>query len=60
MIARHWPNAPALLADAGVEPWGPINEVYDMHEGRRRARAGSRGTGSRAFLDALRDGRDSL
>ena len=58
-IARHWPDAPALLAGAGVEPWGPINEVYEIE------RAGDElGWRPRAgfdeFLDALREGRDSL
>lgn len=30
VIGRHWPEAPSLLAAAGVVPWGPITEYYDI------------------------------
>ena len=58
-IARHWPDAPALLAGAGVEPWGPINEVYDIARARDELGWEPR-HGFASFLDALRQGRSSL
>ena len=58
-IARHWPDAPALLAGAGVEPWGPINEVYDIARAREGLGWEPR-HGFASFLDALRQGRSSL
>lgn len=59
VIARHWPAGPGLLAAAGLEPWGPVNEVYDI------ARAGevlgwNPRYGFAEFLDALQAGRTSL
>lgn len=59
VITRHWPDAPALLAGAGVEPWGPINEVYDIARARDELGWQPR-YGFDAFLDALRLGRDRL
>ena len=59
VIARHWPDAPALLAAAGVEPWGPINEVYDSTKAREELGWHPR-YGFDVFLDALRSGRDRL
>ena len=59
VIARHWPDAPALLADASVEPWGPINEVYEIAKAGEELGWHPR-YGFAAFLDALRSGRDSL
>lgn len=59
VIARHWPDAPALMERAGVKPWGPINEWYDIS----RAREGLGWTpryGFTEFLAALREGRSSL
>ena len=55
-IEQHWPDGPALLAAAGVEPWGPINEVYDIRRadeilGWRPRR------GFAEYLDDLRAGR---
>jgi len=29
-IGRHWPDGPSVLAAAGVAPWGPIDEYYDI------------------------------
>jgi nucleoside-diphosphate-sugar epimerase len=59
VIARHWPDAPAVLEAAGVAPWGPINEVYDI--ARAAEVMGWRPRyGFAEFLDALRHGRDSL
>jgi nucleoside-diphosphate-sugar epimerase len=59
VIRRHWPDAPALLGAAGVEPWGPINEWYDI---RRAAEAlGWRPQwGFAEYLGALRAGRPEL
>jgi nucleoside-diphosphate-sugar epimerase len=57
-IARHWPDAPALLAAAAVEPWGPINEVYEITRAREELGWTPR-YGFDAFLEALREGRDS-
>ena len=59
VVARHWPDAPALLTSAGIEPWGPINEVYEIDKARDELRWHPR-YGFEAFLDALRSGRDSL
>lgn len=59
VIARHWPDAPALLAAAGVQPWGPINEVYEITRAGEELGWQPR-YGFAAFLDALRAGRDSL
>jgi UDP-glucose 4-epimerase len=58
-IARHWPDAPALLERAGVAPWGPVNEFYDIRRagdvlGWRPRR------GFNEYLVALRDGREEL
>ncbi|MBA2701887.1 MAG: NAD(P)-dependent oxidoreductase [Chloroflexi bacterium] len=59
VIERHWPDAPALLAAAGVKPWGPIEEVYEI--GRADALLGFRPRyGFEQYLEALRAGRDSL
>ena len=59
VIARHWPAGPALLARAGVQPWGPVNEVYDIT--RAGEELGWRPEyGFAAFLNALEAGRDSL
>ncbi len=58
-IGRHWPDAPALLEAAGVKPWGPIDEVYEI--GRAEATIGFRPRyGFTQYLEALRAGRDSL
>ena len=59
VVARHWPDAPALLTGAGIEPWGPINEVYEIDKARDELGWHPR-YGFEAFLDALRSGRDSL
>jgi UDP-glucose 4-epimerase len=34
VVARHWPDAPALLERAGVALWGPIHEWYDISSAR--------------------------
>ena len=59
VISRHWPDAPGLLAGAGIEPWGAINEVYEIDKARDELGWHPR-YGFDAFLDALRSGRDSL
>ncbi|MDQ3881114.1 MAG: NAD(P)-dependent oxidoreductase [Chloroflexota bacterium] len=30
VLRRHWPDAPDLLDRAGLAPWGPINEWFDV------------------------------
>jgi len=59
VIARHWPDAPALLDRAGTQPWGPIHEWYDI---RRAAEVlGWRPHfGFTEFMAALREGRAQL
>lgn len=54
-IARHWPDAPELLATAGAKLWGTINTVYDS--GRARRELGWRPRfGFAEFLEGLRSG----
>lgn len=59
VIARHWSHAAELMRQAGVEPWGPIHEWYDI-----TAAEGDLGWrphyGFSEFLSALREGRPSL
>lgn len=58
-IGRHWPDGPALLEAAGVAPWGPINEIYEIE--RADAVLGFRPRyGFAQYVEALRAGRDSL
>jgi UDP-glucose 4-epimerase len=59
VLARHWPDAPALLERAGAKPWGPVNAWYDVT--RAQSELGWRprydfGT----FLDALRAGIETI
>lgn len=35
VLARHWPDAPKVLAEAGAKLWGPINTVYDIGRAQR-------------------------
>ena len=59
VVGRYWPDAPGLLERAGVEPWGPINEWYDI--GRAADVLGWRPRwGFAEYLAALRDGRQEL
>ena len=59
VVARHWPDAPALLRAAGVAPWGPIREWYDI--GLARSELGWQPRyGFDAFLEALRADRSAL
>jgi len=59
VIARHWPDGPALLERAGAAPWGPVNEWYDIS--RAAAMLGWRPRwGFAEFLAALRSGRTAL
>lgn len=54
-LARHWPDAPPLLEAAGIAPWGPINEWFDI--GKARAALGwSPQRNFDDFLSALRAG----
>jgi nucleoside-diphosphate-sugar epimerase len=54
-IARHWPDAPALLEAAGAELWGPINEVFEIE--RASTVLGFRPRfGFAAYVEALRAG----
>lgn len=59
VVARHWSDAPDLLGAAGVEPWGPIREWYDIAKARAELRWQPQ-YGFDAFLEALRAGRSSL
>ncbi len=59
VIARHWPDAPALMSRADVKPWGPINEWYDIAAAGRSLGWRPR-FGFTEFIDALREGRASL
>ncbi len=59
VVGRYWPDAPGLLERAGVEPWGPINEWYDI--GRAADVLGWRPRwGFAEYLAALREGRQEL
>jgi nucleoside-diphosphate-sugar epimerase len=58
-IARHWPDAPALVERAGVAPWGPINEWYDINRAKDVLGWKPR-WGFEEYLAALRDGREAL
>jgi UDP-glucose 4-epimerase len=58
-IARHWPDAPALLERAGVAPWGPINEWYDVSRAQEVLGWTPR-WGFDEYLAALREGREAL
>ena len=59
VIERHWPDAPALLRAASVEPWGPINEWYDIS--RAAELLGWRPRwGFAEYVAALRAGRETL
>ena len=52
-IARHWPDAPALLKAAGADLWGPINEVFEIE--RASTVLGFRPRfGFAEYVDALR------
>jgi len=55
VIRRHWPEAPELLAFAGAEPWGPINEWFDISAAQREL-GWQPQRGFAEFLDALRAG----
>jgi len=35
VLARHWPDAPRVLAEAGAKLWGPINTIYDIGRAQR-------------------------
>jgi UDP-glucose 4-epimerase len=59
VIARHWPAGPGLLERAGVKPWGPVNEVYDITRAREEL-GWQPAFGFAAFLEALEAGRDAL
>ena len=59
VIARHWPDAPALMAAADVKPWGPINDWHDISAAREKLGWNPR-FGFSEFIDALREGRSSL
>ena len=54
-VARHWPDAPALLEAIGAKPWGPINAVYDIARARRDLGWTPR-YGFAEFLEGLRRG----
>jgi nucleoside-diphosphate-sugar epimerase len=55
VIGRHWPDGPDLLGAAGLAPWGPVNEWYDI--GRARAELGWRPRYNfDQFLEGLRRG----
>jgi nucleoside-diphosphate-sugar epimerase len=58
-IARHWPDAPALLERAGLEPWGPVREWYDVSLAGEELGWQPR-YGFDEFLTALRGGRSAL
>ncbi|MFN2484046.1 MAG: NAD-dependent epimerase/dehydratase family protein [Candidatus Limnocylindria bacterium] len=54
-ITRHWPEAPGLLERAGLAPWGPINEWFDIR--RADAELGWRPRYNfDQFLDGLKRG----
>jgi nucleoside-diphosphate-sugar epimerase len=58
-IARHWPDASTVLEQAGVAPWGPINEYYDI--GRAHDVLGWRPRwGFEQYLAALRARHETL
>ena len=59
VVARHWPDAPALMSAAGVKPWGPVGEWYDITHAREVLGWSPR-FGFSEFIDALREGRSSL
>lgn len=59
VIARHWPDAPALLAARQVAPWGPITAYYDIARARDVLDWRPR-WGFDEYLDALREGRTAL
>jgi UDP-glucose 4-epimerase len=54
-IRRHWPDAPELLAAVGAEPWGPINEWFDISRAKDEL-GWTPERGFSEFLDALRAG----
>ncbi len=59
VVTRYWPDAPKLLAGAGVEPCDPIDEVYEIE--RAETVLGFRPEwGFAEFVEALRAGRTSL
>lgn len=59
VIARHWPDGPALLVAQEVAPWGPITEYYDI--GRAREILGWQPRwGFNEYVGALREGRNVL
>jgi UDP-glucose 4-epimerase len=55
VVARHWPDAPRLLAEIGEKPWGPINTLYDSDRAGRDLGWRPR-FGFAEFLDGLRLG----
>ena len=55
-IEQHWPDGPGLLAAAGSEPWGPINEAYDIRRANEVLGWRPR-RGFAEYLDDLRAGR---
>lgn len=59
VVARHWPDAPALMSAAGIEPWGPIHEWYEISAARDTLGWIPR-FGFSQFIDALREGRSTL
>jgi UDP-glucose 4-epimerase len=55
VVARHWPEAPAMLDAAGAELWGPVRAWYDV--GRAERELGWRARYDfGAFVNALRAG----
>ncbi|MEA2623104.1 MAG: UDP-glucose 4-epimerase [Chloroflexota bacterium] len=59
VVRRHWPDAPSLLEAAGVAPWGPIREWYDVTRARDELGWQPR-FGFDVFIAALREGRTEL
>ena len=59
VIRRHWPDAPDLMAEAGIAPWGPVGEWFPIDKAEREL--GWRpAIGFSEFLAALRDRRETL
>jgi UDP-glucose 4-epimerase len=53
VIARHWPEAPALLTATGTELWGGIQHYYDIAHAKERLGWSPKYNFSE-FLDAFR------
>lgn len=59
VVARHWPEVPELMGRAGVRPWGPVNEWFDITAAKRDLGWRPR-HGFSEFLLALREGQQSF